>query len=242
MKILEKLKNKECDMFGGEPVTIAFLGDSVTHGCFELYRDRNNALETVFERRNGYSMRLARMLEMLYPRVQINVVNAGISGDNVQNGALRLERDVLRFHPDLTVVCFGLNDCMAGTEPEKIGAYAAALRTVLEKLKESGEVIFMTPNMMCTYVSNRITDEGYREVAKSVCEAMKKGNLEKYLEAAKETARSCNVKVCDCYARWKKLEAAGVDTTELLSNLINHPTREMHDLFAISLLETIFEE
>ena len=39
-----------------------------------------------------------------------------------------------------------------------------------------------------------------------------------------------------------KLRAAGVDTTALLSNHINHPTREMHDLFAISLLETIFEE
>ena len=34
---------------------------------------------------------------------------------------------------------------------------------------------------------------------------------------------------------------AGVNVTELLANKINHPTREFHYLFAISLLETMFE-
>ena len=49
-----------------------------------------------------------------------------------------------------------------------------------------------------------------------------------------------NVPVCDCYALWKQLEAGGVDTTELLSNKINHPTREMNRLFAYELIKTIF--
>lgn len=62
------------------------------------------------------------------------------------------------------------------------------------------------------------------------------------MQAGKAVAADCGVKVCDCHARWQKLRAAGVDTTALLSNRINHPTREMHDLFAVSLLETIFEE
>ena len=33
----------------------------------------------------------------------------------------------------------------------------------------------------------------------------------------------------------------GVDVTELLSNKINHPTREMNWLFAYSLVETMFD-
>lgn len=45
--------------------------------------------------------------------------------------------------------------------------------------------------------------------------------------------------VCDCYAQWKQLQAAGVNTTELLSNKLNHPTREMNWLFAVSLLRSI---
>ena len=45
--------------------------------------------------------------------------------------------------------------------------------------------------------------------------------------------------VCDCYAQWKQLKAAGVNTTELLSNKLNHPTREMNWLFAVSLLRSI---
>ena len=33
----------------------------------------------------------------------------------------------------------------------------------------------------------------------------------------------------------------GVDTTELLSNYINHPKREMHWLFASSLVDAMME-
>ena len=55
MKIIEKLAAKEHDMYGKPPVTIAFLGDSVTHGCFEVYRVGENGLDTVFEAENSYS-------------------------------------------------------------------------------------------------------------------------------------------------------------------------------------------
>lgn len=243
MKFLQKLSRKNADLYGSEAVTIAFLGDSVTNGCFELYLLNENAFDTVFERHNAYSARLVRMLNYLYPRAQINLVNAGISGDNAPNGAKRLARDILPYHPDLTVVCYGLNDCMAGPEPEKRAAYASALREIFTKLKESGsEVIFMTPNMMCEYVDPNIGSLPEKNVAEAVCAVTKEGRLEAYLEDAKGAAIECGAKVCDCFARWKNLRAAGVDTTALLSNHINHPTREMHDLFAISLLETIFEE
>lgn len=36
MKIIDKLNAKQ-DIYGEKPVTIAFLGDSVTQGCFECY-------------------------------------------------------------------------------------------------------------------------------------------------------------------------------------------------------------
>ena len=60
----------------------------------------------------------------------------------------------------------------------------------------------------------------------------------KYKEAV-ALAKEMGVTVCDCYSQWKEL-AKTQDTTMLLANRINHPTREMHELFAESLFRTIF--
>ena len=37
MKIIELLKQKQEGLIKNKPVTIAFLGDSVTQGCFECF-------------------------------------------------------------------------------------------------------------------------------------------------------------------------------------------------------------
>jgi hypothetical protein len=51
-------------------------------------------------------------------------------------------------------------------------------------------------------------------------------------------AREMGIPVCDCYAKWKALSQTQ-DTTMLLANYINHPTKEMHELFAQSLYDMI---
>lgn len=241
MQILNTFKAKASDNAGEGAVTIAFLGDSVTQGCFELYKKQDGGIETIFEKESTYHGYLNRMLSVIYPSVPVNIINAGISGGNAPHGLERLERDVLRFQPDLTVVCFGLNDSGAGEEG--IGRYKEALEGIFDRLKENGsEIIFMTPNMMNTYVSMELTDQEMRAIAGNTQNTQNLGKLEKYLEEAKLLCVARDVKVCDCYAKWKKLEKNGVDTTRLLANRINHPTREMNWLFAVSLLETIFEE
>ena len=47
------------------------------------------------------------------------------------------------------------------------------------------------------------------------------------------------VEVCDLYSVWEAMAAAGVDTTELLSNKLNHPIREFHYYMAMKIVETI---
>ena len=61
------------------------------------------------------------------------------------------------------------------------------------------------------------------------------------MQSAVTLAEKMGVKVCDCYHKWKKLSETE-DTTLLLINKINHPTAEMHELFAQSLFDVIFEE
>lgn len=54
MKILNRLSEKNANISSGAPVTIAFLGDSVTQGCFELCKgykcdfDGTNDYEAVY--------------------------------------------------------------------------------------------------------------------------------------------------------------------------------------------------
>ena len=46
LKIIELLRQKNQNLYGAKPVTIAFLGDSVTQGCFELYQLPQGGLQT----------------------------------------------------------------------------------------------------------------------------------------------------------------------------------------------------
>ena len=241
MKIIEKINAKSLDLFGSNPVTIAFLGDSVTQGCFEAYTAESGEIDTVYDSEYGYHAHLRKLLSTLYPKTPLNIINAGISGDTAGNGANRLERDVLRFTPDLCVVCFGLNDCCVPHE-NAINDYQAALTQIFTRLQQYGvEAIFMTPNMMCTKVDRSITDPTLVSTAKMVAEHQTSGRLEAFLEAGKAAAKALDIPICDCYAKWQNLAKAGVDTDRLLSNRINHPSREMNRLFAVSLLETMFE-
>ena len=239
MKIIEKLAAKTADHTHHEGVTVAFLGDSVTQGCFEIYKKENNAIETVFDKRFSYEMGVFDILCTLYPMAIVNIINAGISGDRSTNGLARIERDVLRHEPDLTVVCYGLNECRS--KPDSVEIYVNALEGIFNKIRASGsELIFMTPNMMNTRVSPHLTDPDFIKLAEGTAKIQNEGRFDAHIEAARRLCNDMKVPVCDCYAIWKKLSESGVDTTELLSNKINHPTREMNKLFAYELVRTMF--
>ncbi len=236
MHIAELLAQKEQHLRDYPIPTIAFLGDSVTQGCFELYTRKNGSIETIFDRANAFCSYVGQILALLYPCVTTNIINAGISGDSAPGGLARLERDVLSRRPDLTVVSFGLND--SGRGMEGIPRYTDALRAIFARLQEAGsEVIFMTPNMMNTHIADRLTlPEGIR-IAERTMQTQNNGILTAYLDAAKAVAADCGITVCDVYRKWQGLAAAGVDTTNLLANYINHPSRDMNRLAAYSLVE-----
>lgn len=237
MKITKIFKDNLNDFWNTKKPTIAFLGDSVTQGCFESYRETNGDIETYFEQNYAYHRYVQRILAMFYPKVPVNIINAGLSCGNAPQGLERLERDVICFNPDLTVVCFGLNDSTGGEG--NIDLYYDSLVAIFNKLKDSGsEVIFMTPNMMNTHLSAHL-DMELKEAAENCMKIQNEGMLEKYLDKAKTAAKLCDVRVCDVYSKWKTLYENGVNITELLSNKINHPNHEMNWVFAYSLVEEI---
>ena len=240
MNIMNKLKQKALDNMDHEGVTIAFLGDSVTQGCFEIFMRSETEIDTIFDKESAYHKYLSQILSVLYPTVPVNIINAGISGDNAPHGLQRLQKDVLRHEPDLVVVCFGLNDVCQGID--KLDQYTNALRKIFQEIqKTQAEVIFMTPNMMNTQVSVHITDPIIRKIATDAAKIQNEGILDAYMDGATAVCEECGVTVCDCYHKWKRLADNGVNTTDLLVNHINHPTRQMNWLFAVSLMETMLQ-
>lgn len=238
METVKKFAEKSADNWGAQGVTIAFLGDSVTQGCFEIYKKDDGNIETVFDKNCAYHTYLQKIFTVLYPNVPVNIINAGVSGGSAPHGLNRLERDVISHRPDIAVVCFGLNDSGAGCGGVEV--YKDALDKIFKRLTEEKiETVFMTPNMMCTKVSCHLKDERERAIAAGCAEIQNNDILEMYLNAAKDICAANGVKVCDVYSKWKRLSQSGVDITELLANKINHPSREMNWLFAFSLAETI---
>lgn len=240
MRIIRKVAVKQSDIWNMPPVTIAFLGDSVTQGCFDVFTTESNQINTVFQQHSGYPHKVGIILRGLFPRSPVNIINAGLSGDNAVHALERLERDILSHNPDLVVISLGLNDSTQGLD--YLPQYEAALSEILIKLIEKEiEVIFMTQNMMNTYVSCHIKETTIRELAEKTCNIQNNGIFEQFVIAAKAVCQKHKVPVCDCYSKWKKLCSNGVDVTEQLANKINHPKEEMHWLFAISLVETMFD-
>lgn len=228
MRIKDKIN---LDRFGLDeegPITIVAFGDSVTHGSFEI--GQPNDYEAVY-----WNVLRKKILEVKN-YVPVNVINAGIGGTTAYASVKRMEKQVLCHMPDLIIVCFGLNDIN-----DELDAFLSALGTIFEKSLASGaEVIYMSPNMLNTYVADD-TLEQFKKYAGETAEYQTSGKMDLYINSAVELARSMGVKVCDCYAKWKKLSETQ-DTTQLLANKINHPTREMHKLFADSLFDVIFDD
>lgn len=226
MKITEKLMFDKNALTEYGPITIVAFGDSVTHGA--LAQGEIN-YETV------YWNRLKKKINQVNNYVPVNVINAGIGGTSAKSSLERMEKQVLAHNPDLIIVCFGLNDVN-----NPLNEYLDSLEKIFDRgLKSGAEVIFMTPNMLNTSVFPDVPSMYYNYAIKTA-ELQNSGVFDLYIESAVTLAEKMKVKVCDCYKKWKKLSETQ-DITYLLANRINHPTKEMHELFAQSLFDLIFE-
>ena len=225
MKVKEKLMLDIQGLIKEGPINIAIFGDSVSHGAFNCYRDYDSV----------YHTRLRRKLNAVRDMVPVNMINAGIGGTNATSSLARLERDVLSHPLDLIIVCFGLNDINWPLED-----YISSLTEILTKCKAHCDVIFMTPNMMNTYVAEDTAEDVVTYAARMVG-VQNDGKMDEFMDAARKVAATVGVPVCDCYAKWKEL-AKTQDTTMLLSNRVNHPKEEMHELFADALFEMIMAD
>jgi lysophospholipase L1-like esterase len=88
-------------------------------------------------------------------RIAAAVINAGIGDTTTRQAVARLDRDVRRYHPDLVVVQFGINDSWIDVDEGKTkprltrAEFRRNLTLIARRLKQDGaRVILMTPNPM----------------------------------------------------------------------------------------------
>lgn len=94
----ERIKRVLKKAESGKPVTLAYLGGSITQGSLSSTPD------------TCYAAMTTKWWREQYPQTEFTYINAGIGGTTSQFGAARVESDVLVYEPDFVVIEFSVND------------------------------------------------------------------------------------------------------------------------------------
>lgn len=123
---------------------IVFFGDSIT----DCDRDRNDESSLG----NGYVKILADKLRPIYPDTDIELINKGVSGNEVCDLLARVESDVIAHNPDAVVIMIGINNTIHKFKYGKelnLAQFEADLTELISRLKEAGiVVIFLEPFLL----------------------------------------------------------------------------------------------
>lgn len=215
---------------GRRAIQVVAFGDSVTQGAMEM--GRLGSSET-------YHRLFHQDLEAFYPTTTINVINSGISGETASQAIARLERDVLRYEPDLAFIAFGLNDSVDG--PEKIPVFSEAIRHIVREIRgrAPATIVLITPPFMATSKSSRIHPL-HEECAELIIRTQTDGVLADYAAALRAVAAEEETVLADVHAEWQRLRETGLDLDCWLSNGLNHPDVRGHRLAAKVIWNSLF--
>lgn len=200
-----------------EPVRIACLGDSIT-GAY--YHSGN---------RRAWPEMLQVALARLYPKADVEVFNAGVSGNTSAQGLARLQRDVLARKPHLVIVMFGMNDLAYGAAtPEQDAArkagFAGNLKAMVEACRAAGaEVLLCTQNPVYTDARPSRPPERLGEFAGLI----------------RQTGAALQVPVADIYAEWEALRKTDARSWRLLMSETIHPSMAGHKRMAERVAATL---
>jgi lysophospholipase L1-like esterase len=157
-------------------------------------------------------------LKRLYPNAQVEVFNAGISGNTTVDGLNRLDSDVIAHKPHLVTVMFGLNDVTR----VPLVQFEANLVTVIRKCRDTGAEV-----MLCT--PNSVADTPARPIAK----------LLEYNAGIRRVAEREKVPVVDCYAAYEAVRSQDPFKWLMLMSDEIHPNMMGHKLVAETIAQAI---
>jgi len=200
--------------------TVVFYGDSIT----------NQRLYTVFT--EAYVL-------TRFPRMRVNFVHSGWSGDRVTGGFrgsidLRLDRDVLAYDPTVITIMLGMNDGEYRPYDDHIfNIFANGYRHIIDRIRNAApqaRVTLLEPSPYDDITRPAEFTGGYNSV------------LLKYGGFVRELARERDLNVADLnapvVALLKAASAASPKPAELLIPDRVHPSPGVHLLMAEALLRS----
>ncbi|WP_148257711.1 GDSL-type esterase/lipase family protein [Leadbettera azotonutricia] len=116
---------------------IVCLGDSLTEGYV-------SSMVGIVDREHSYPA-------FLQEKVNVQVVNSGISGNTTKETLDRIEKDVLAYNPDMVIVFLGTNDFFLRDLP--LEETQENLQKILDKINDGDRLIFLVK-----FYSNQILE------------------------------------------------------------------------------------
>lgn len=113
----------------GQPITIGFLGGSITQGCNPSVPE------------NAYAVRTYNWLKEFLAPTQVKYINAGIGATGSLIGTHRMVEDLLQYKPDIIIVEFAANDVPPTDGSKK--SYESVIRGIIKHLPETAVIELM---------------------------------------------------------------------------------------------------
>lgn len=176
----------------------------------------------ITDARESYIEKFREKLIDHYEFTSVSVINAGIAGDNLISMEKRMQRDIIRYQPDLVLINGSLNWSIELGSTEQ---YKEILRGMVQKIKAEtdADIILLTPNG--DLKSTLFGQEGPEPTTSERAEAIRR------------LAKEEQVCLSDTYAVWENARDLGIPWEELLANKINHPSVEGHEVYARVLMK-----
>jgi lysophospholipase L1-like esterase len=165
-----------------EPITIVFMGDSITEGQYVHHSRR-------------WTERVARNIrDQTSSRIdtdQLHFFNRGISGETTRQGLERFPRDVQALQPHVMTLQFGLNDCNCwdtdrGLPRVSEAAYRANLLEMIDRARRFGARRIMLSTNHPTLRHRPLASKQSLEERRML-----------YNEIVRDVARVSKVSLCD---------------------------------------------
>ncbi len=193
----EQIKVTGDKTFGGdsEPITVAFMGDSITHGAQYL-----KVIEHYYHTR--------------YPNKDITFVNKGISGNSFSSVLSRFDWDITENvytgEIDEATICLGFNDLRPqnfikdanydeAKIEERISTYLSNCKTLIERCRNKGISLTLLTPVVFDYKMVEGRKEGGYSVSFDFPGEVNSYGLWKMTEGIKEIAEQYDLPVIDIW-------------------------------------------
>jgi lysophospholipase L1-like esterase len=207
-----------------DPVTVVFMGDSITEGQFVHHSQRWS--EQVAR---GIRARLSGHIDT----DQLHFFNRGISGETTRQGLERFPRDVQVLQPHIMTLQFGLNDCNCwdtdrGLPRVSESAYRANLVEMIARARLFGaKDIILSTNHPTLRTKNLICGQTLEE--RRVI----------YNEIVREVAKETQVTLCDIERAFANMTETTLATMLLPEPDLLHLSELGHNRYANTIFETV---